>query len=78
MYMNTLRIESFPARQLKQGRQHITTNVRRARPTCDTEVVATTGYFHAQASFNLSKMFVELAAEVGQTLIIGGLKNDVP
>jgi hypothetical protein len=41
-------------------------------------VVATTGDFDAQARFNLSKMFVELAAEVGQTLIIGGLKNDVP
>jgi len=26
----------------------------------------------------LSKMFVKLAAEVGQSLIVGGLENDVP
>jgi hypothetical protein len=41
-------------------------------------VIAATGYFHTQAGFDLSKMFVELAAEVGQTLVIGGLENDIP
>jgi hypothetical protein len=78
MNVNALRVESLPARQFKQRLEDITTRFRRIRSPCDAEVVTATGYFHAQAGFDLSKMFVELAAEVGQTLIVGGLENDVP
>ena len=42
-----------------------------------TKMIAATGNFHVQAGFDLSKVFIELAAEVGQALVIGGLENDI-
>ena len=78
MNVHALRIESLATRQFKQRFEDIATCFRRTWLTCNTEVIAATGYFHSQAGFDLSKMFVELAAEVGQTLVIGGLENDVP
>jgi len=78
MYVNAFRIKSLAIRQFEQGLEDITADLGIDRPPSHAEVVAAAGNFHAQASFNLSKVFVELAAEVSQTLIIGGLKNDVP
>jgi hypothetical protein len=78
MNVNTLWVKSLPTRQFKQRFEDITTCFRRSRLTCNTEVIAATGYLHVQAGFNLSKVFVELAAEVGQALIVGGFENDVP
>ena len=76
--MNAFRIKSLPIRQFEQGLKYIAADLGIGRPPRHAEVVATARNLHAQACFYLSKVFVELAAEVGQTLIIGGLKNDVP
>jgi hypothetical protein len=76
--MNALRIQSLTIRQHEQGLENIATDLGIDRPPCHAKVVAAAGNFHTQAGFYLSKVFVELAAEVGQTFIIGGLKNDVP
>jgi len=78
VYVNAFRIKSLPIRQFEQGLEYITADLGIDRSPCHAEVVATAGNLHTQACFYLSKVFVELAAEVGQTLIIGGLKNDVP
>ena len=78
MYVDALRIQSLTIRQCEQGLEKIAADLGIDRPPCHAKMVATAGDFHAQAGFYLSKVFVELAAEVGQTLIVGGLKNDVP
>ena len=78
MNMNTFRVEALVPRQFKQRFEDITTCFGGTRPPSHTKVIATTGNFHIQAVFDLSKVLIELAAQVGQTLIVGGLENDVP
>jgi hypothetical protein len=44
----------------------------------DAKVVATTGYFNIEAAFDLAQVFIELAAQIGQAAVVGGLENDIP
>jgi hypothetical protein len=34
--------------------------------------------FNVEAAFDLPQVFIELAAKIGQTSVVGGLENDVP
>ena len=76
--MNSLRIEVLMAGQFEQCFQDVTTDFGGTRLARHTEMIAPTGNFHIQTIFDLSKVFIELAAEVGQTLVIGGFENDIP
>ncbi len=44
----------------------------------NTKAIATTGDFDVQAAFDLPQVFIELAAQVGQAVIVGGLEDYVP
>ncbi len=78
MNMNALGVEALVTGQFEQGFEYIAANFRSAWPPRYTKVVAPTGDFNVQSALNLAKVLVELAAEIGQTLVIGGLENDVP
>jgi hypothetical protein len=41
-------------------------------------MVTTTGDFNIEAAFDLPQMFVELAAQICQAAVVGGLENDIP
>lgn len=76
--MNAFRVEMLTARQLKKCFEDITAEFCGARPARHSEMIATTGNFHVQSILDLSKVLIELAAEIGKTLIVGGFENDVP
>lgn len=78
MNMNALRVEALVTGQFEQGFEHITADFRSAWPPGHTKVIAATGNFNVEAVLNLAKVLVELAAEIGQTLIVGGLENEIP
>lgn len=76
--MHAFGIQPLFVSHLEQGFQHIATDFGGTGCTGDTKSIATTGNFHIQAAFDLSQVFVELATEIGQTLVIGGLEDQVP
>ena len=41
-------------------------------------MIAATGNLHVEAAFYLLQVLIELAAKVGQALIVGGLEDDIP
>jgi hypothetical protein len=78
MNMNAFGVEALVTGQFEQGFEYIAANFRSAWPPCYTKVIAPTGDFNVQSALNLAKVLVELAAEISQTLIVGGLENDIP
>jgi hypothetical protein len=41
-------------------------------------MVAEAGDLDIEAAFDLPQVFIELATEIGQTVVVGGLENDIP
>lgn len=76
--MNAFRVEMLTARQLKKRFENITAEFCGVRPARHSEMIAATGNFHIQSILDLSKVLVELPAEISETLIVGGFENDVP
>jgi hypothetical protein len=58
--------------------QHITAELGRSWLPGDAKVIAATGDLDIEAAFNLPQVFIELATEIGQTVVVGGLENDIP
>ena len=78
MHVHTFRVEKFTIRQLEQRFQHVATDLRRAGLSRYPKAVAATGDIHIEAAFDLPQVFVKLAAQIGQALIVGGLEDHVP
>ena len=78
MNMNALGVEALVTGQFEQGFEHIAANFRNTWPPRHAKVISPTGDFNVQSALNLAEVLVELAAEIGQTLIVGGLENDIP
>ena len=76
--MHAFGIQAFRVRHIEQTVQHVTTELRGARLPGDTKMIATACDINIEAAFNLPQVFIELAAKIGQTSIVGGLENDVP
>jgi len=76
--MNSFGIEALMAGQFEQCFKHITADLGGAWLACHAKMIAPAGDFHVQTIFDLSKVFIKLAAEVSQTLIVGGFENDIP
>jgi hypothetical protein len=76
--VHSFRIESLVIRHLEQLGQNGTANLGCAGPARNPETIAATGYFDIEAAFDLPQVFIELAAKIGQAVVIGGLENDVP
>ena len=76
--MNAFRVQSFLVCHLEQRQQDIATNFRGTRTSGHPEAIAAAGYLDAKAAFNLSQVFIKLAAQIGQAVVIGRLEDYVP
>jgi hypothetical protein len=76
--VHTFGIESLAVCHLEQRLQYVAAYLCCARWPGDTKAVAATGYFNIKAPFDLPQVFVKLAAEIGQAMIIGRLEDQVP
>jgi hypothetical protein len=75
--VHALGIEPFPARHLEQRLDDVAADLGRARLAGDAEMIAATRDLDAESLFDLSQVFVELAAEIGQAFVIGGFQDHV-
>jgi hypothetical protein len=75
--MHSLAVEPLRIRKLKQATYDIRAQLGGARLTGDSESVSTTGDFDVQAAFDLSQVLVELSAQIGQAVIVGGFQDNV-
>ena len=76
--MDALWIQALVARHVEERSNDIAAN-----PCCtglagDAKSVSAACDFDIKSAFNLAKMLVELSAEVGETIVIGGLQDNVP
>jgi len=76
--VHALGIEALAIRHFEKPVQYVAAELRRARLPGDAKVIAAAGDFHIEAAFDLPQVFIELAAEIGQTVVVGGLENDIP
>jgi hypothetical protein len=76
--VHALAVEALLVRKLKQRTYDIGAQLGGARLTGDSESVSTAGDFDLQAAFDLSQVLVELSAQIGQTVVVGGFQDDVP
>ena len=78
MHVHTFRVKMLTVRQPEQRLQHVATDLCRAGLSRYAKAVAAADDIHIEAAFDLPQVFVELPAQVGQALIIGGLEDYVP
>jgi hypothetical protein len=76
--MNALGIESLIFCHLKQRMNDVAANLRGTRIAGNPEVVSAASDFNVEAAFDLSQMLIELSAEIGQTVVVGGFQDDFP
>jgi len=76
--MHALGIEPFIVCHLEQGFEYVTANLRGARLARHAKPIPAAGNFDIEAAFYLPQMFIELAAKVCKTIIVGGLEDDIP
>jgi hypothetical protein len=76
--MHTLGIQSFAVCEAKQGFNDVLSDLRGARMPGYTKLVSAAGDFNVEAAFDLAYVLVKLSAEIGKTVIIGGLQDYVP
>ena len=78
MHMHTFRVKTLTIRQLEQRLQHVATDLRRAGLSRYAKAIAAAGNIYVEAAFDLPQVFIELAAQVGQALVVSGLEDYVP
>jgi hypothetical protein len=71
-------VQALAIRQFEQRQQDVTTNLRGTGSTRDAKAIATAGDFDIQATFDLPEVFVKLATQIRQAVVIGGLEDNVP
>ncbi len=78
MHMHTFRVKTLTVRQLEQRLQHVATDLCRSGLSRYAKAVAAAGNINIEAAFDLPQVFIELAAQVGQALVVSGLEDYVP
>ncbi len=76
--MNPLGIEPFPARHFEKRHQDIAAFFRSTGRPGHTKPVTAARNFDIEAALDLSQVFIELTAQVGEAVVVGGLEDDVP
>jgi hypothetical protein len=74
----TLRVQAFVRRKPEQGFQEFAAGFRRTGPASDAKTIAAARDFDAEPAFDLPKVFVELTAQVGEAVVVGGFEDDFP
>ena len=77
-HVYTLRIQSLVIGHFKEQQQNVAAHLCGARPPGNPKAVAVAGDFDTQAAFDLTQMFIKLAAKICKAAVIGGLENYVP
>ena len=75
--MHALGIQSLTICQAKQGLNEVFSDLRSTRVPGDAELVSAAGDFYIEAAFDLAYVLVELSAEIGKTVVIGGFQDQV-
>ena len=75
--MDVFRFEPLAVRHLEQLTQHALTGARGVFCADDSEMVTAIGDFDIEPALDLTKVFVELAAQVGEPGIVLGLEYQV-
>ena len=73
MHVHALRIEPLFAGKLEQRFDDVTAYLGRAGRSGHAETITATGDLDVESLFDLAQVFVELTAEVGEAVVIGGL-----
>ena len=76
--MHALGIKALRGGKRKQRLQDVAAGTCCAGISGYSESIAATGDVDVEPALDLSKVFVELPAQVGEAVIVGGLENDVP
>lgn len=76
--MHALGIQSLAASQIEQRQQHVAADFGRAGSAGDPKAIPAAGDFDIESTFDLPQVFVELTAQVCETMVIGGLEDNVP
>jgi len=74
--MDSFRIKLFIRRHFEQRTHDIAANFGSTRQTGNPEMVSAACNFYMEAAFDLSQVFVELSAKIGETAVVSGLQNE--
>ena len=73
--MHALAIEALAGGKIEQGLEHLGALLDSTRVAGKAKMITAARNINAEPIFDLTQMFVELAAEIGQALIVGGFEN---
>lgn len=76
--MDPLRVKSLAIGHAKKGSNYVAPNPGSTGISGYAKKVSAAGDFYLQAAFDLSQMLIKLPAEIGETVVVGGLQDDVP
>ena len=57
--------------------QHFTRQLHRRDVTDHAKVISTIAHFHPYTTLHLAQVFIELPAQVGETLVVGGFQGEI-
>ena len=76
--MYSLRVQPLPVGHLEQRQQYVTSDLSRSGTAGNPEAISAAGDFDIKAAFDLPQVFIKLAAQIRQAVIISGLEDNVP
>lgn len=75
--MHALGIETFASGHLEQRANDIAADLCGTGIAGNTKSISAAGDFYIEAAFDLSQVLIKLSAEIGETVVVGGLQNEV-
>ncbi len=75
--MHVLAVQPFTVRQFEKGSNDVRANLGGTRFAGNPEAISSAGYVDLEAAFYLPQVLIELAAKIGQSVVIGGFQDDV-
>ena len=76
--MHALGIEALVVGHLEERANDVAADPGGAGLAGNAKPVSTTGDFDIEPAFDLAQVLVELTAEVGEPLVVGGFQDNVP
>jgi hypothetical protein len=76
--MNTLRVQSLAVGHFEQRQQYVAPDLSRSGAAGNPEAISAAGNFDIEAAFDLPQVFIKLATQVREAVVISGLKDNVP
>jgi hypothetical protein len=70
-------IQPFAVGHFEKRANYVTANLGRTRIASYAKTVSAACNFHVEAAFDLSQVLIKLSAKIGETVVIGGLQDDI-